>query len=57
MFILQETEVPDKLYLNQGNMTFKDITASANLNSNTGWKNGVSLVDINNDGIPGYLCL
>lgn len=41
----------DKLYLNQGNLTFKDITSLANLNNNKGWTTGVTTVDINNDGL------
>jgi hypothetical protein len=50
-------EVPNKLYLNQGNMKFKDITASAGVDGGKGWKNGVTLVDINNDGLLDiYIC-
>ncbi|GAB2808085.1 FG-GAP-like repeat-containing protein [Ferruginibacter profundus] len=50
-------EVPDKLYINQGGMKFKDITATAGVDGGKGWKNGVSLVDINNDGLLDiYVC-
>src|SRR5215216_6351895 len=42
-------EVPNKLYLNQGGMKFKDITASADVDGGNGWDNGVTMVDINND--------
>ena len=40
----------DEIYLNEGNFKFKNITKQSNIESNTGWKNGVSIVDINNDG-------
>lgn len=40
----------NKLYLNQGNFQFRDITASAFSDLDSGWKNGVTLIDINNDG-------
>ena len=40
----------DKLYLNQDNLNFKDITVTANLTDNNGWSSGVSMIDINNDG-------
>ncbi|MES2332363.1 MAG: VCBS repeat-containing protein [Bacteroidota bacterium] len=50
-------EVPNKLYINQGNMKFKDITSSAGVAAASGWKNGVTLVDINNDGLLDiYVC-
>ena len=39
-----------RLYLNQGNFTFKDITISAGINTQGKWATGVSLVDINTDG-------
>ncbi len=40
----------NKLYLNEGNFRFKDITESAGVNGGAGIKNGVNMVDINNDG-------
>ncbi len=43
-------DVPNKLYINQGSMKFKDVTSTAGVDGGKGWKNGVSLIDINNDG-------
>jgi enediyne biosynthesis protein E4 len=50
-------EVPNKLYLNQGGMKFKDITAAAGVDGGKGWDNGVTMVDINNDSLMDiYVC-
>jgi hypothetical protein len=50
-------EVPNKLYLNEGGMKFKDITESAGVDGGPGWDNGVTIVDINNDGLKDiYIC-
>lgn len=48
--------VSSKLYINKGNWTFEDVTASAGLQTER-WCTGVSVVDINNDGYPDiYVC-
>ncbi|HEX6227403.1 MAG TPA: VCBS repeat-containing protein [Chryseolinea sp.] len=50
-------EVPNKLYLNEGNLKFKDITSSAGVAGNGRWNNGVTMVDINEDGLLDiYVC-
>src|SRR5215217_5122808 len=37
----------NRLYLNQGGLKFKDLTAQANIPNDGGWSTGVSLIDIN----------
>lgn len=41
----------NKLYQNLGNLQFRDITETAGVNGGAGIKTGVSMVDINNDGL------
>ncbi|MEY3321944.1 MAG: hypothetical protein RLZZ417_1527 [Bacteroidota bacterium] len=41
----------NKLYLNKGNWKFEDITVKAGVESPGAWKTGVTLVDINGDGL------
>lgn len=49
--------VQDKIYLNLGHLQFKDITQQAGIEKATGWKTGVTLVDINKDGwLDIYVC-
>lgn len=50
-------EVGNALYLNQGNFKFQDISSSSGITEIKGWNNGVSVVDINNDGYQDiYVC-
>lgn len=45
------------LYINQGNFKFKEIAASAGVDCKTGWKTGVSMADVNGDGLLDiYVC-
>ncbi len=48
----------NQLYLNEGNLKFKDITQASGASGRPGpWKTGVVLVDINGDGkLDIYLC-
>ncbi|MDX1908378.1 MAG: VCBS repeat-containing protein [Bacteroidia bacterium] len=45
-------QVPNQLYLNRGNFTFEDITATAGVAGADRWSSGVSVVDLNQDGWP-----
>lgn len=40
----------NQLYLNKGDLTFKNITKKAAVEDLKGWTTGVTMVDINNDG-------
>ncbi|MEP7229125.1 MAG: VCBS repeat-containing protein [Ginsengibacter sp.] len=47
----------NKLYLNTGNLKFKDVSKEASVPEDGGWTTGVSIVDINNDGLLDiYVC-
>src|SRR5581483_623315 len=49
--------VPNRLYINKGDMRFEDVTESAGVGGKGGWGRGVAVVDINNDGWPDiYVC-
>lgn len=49
--------VANKLYVNAGNMHFKDVTIQAGVSGKKAWKTGVSIADINGDGwLDVYVC-
>src|SRR5215204_5410954 len=49
--------VPNKLYLNKGAFRFEDVTDSAGVSGSGRWSRGVSVIDINNDGLQDiYVC-
>jgi enediyne biosynthesis protein E4 len=43
--------VANKLYINKGNMKFEDVTDAAGVDGRGKWSKGVSIIDINNDGL------
>jgi enediyne biosynthesis protein E4 len=47
----------NKLYINNKNLTFTDITKSSGAAGKKGWKTGVSVADVNGDGfVDIYVC-
>jgi len=48
---------PCKLFLNKGNFTFEDVTRQAHVAGNGTWCTGVSIADVNGDGLLDiYVC-
>ncbi|WP_338225683.1 VCBS repeat-containing protein [Algoriphagus confluentis] len=45
-------QVPNRLYLNKGELQFEDISESAGIMASEKWCTGVTVVDINTDGWP-----
>ena len=43
-------QVSDQLYLNLGNLQFKNISFESGITTNNSWSSGVTMEDINNDG-------
>lgn len=50
-------QAPNRFYLNQGNLKFREVTSEAHLEGEKGWSSGVTVVDINHDGLLDiYVC-
>jgi hypothetical protein len=47
----------NRLYLNEGDLHFRDVTKEAGIPDDKAWSTGISVVDINNDGLMDiYVC-
>lgn len=54
---LTGTQVPDRLYFNRGGLQFEDVTESSGIGLQTGFTTGVTIGDVNNDGLLDiYVC-
>ena len=50
-------QVGDQLYINRSKLRFEEVSEKAGIKNKGGWSTGVSLVDINNDGLLDiYVC-
>ena len=55
--VLSSNQGGVRLYLNEGKFHFRDVTSEAGLNSSRPWTTGVTIADVNGDGLLDiYVC-
>src|SRR5690348_5664056 len=50
-FFFSSNQGDNSLFLNKGNLQFRNVTKEAGIPSDHAWSTGVSIVDINGDGL------
>ena len=53
---LTGNQMPNKLYLNKGNLKFEDISDKAGVSGDDRWYTGVTMCDVNGDGLLDIYC-
>ena len=48
--------VSNRMYLNKGGLKFEDISSTAGLLGDNRWFTGVTMADVNNDGLLDIYC-
>lgn len=48
--VFSGNQVDNRIFLNQGDLVFNDITATAGINQGKQWTNGIAFADVNGDG-------
>lgn len=57
IYFTSNSKANNKLYINKGNFEFEDVTIKAGVSGISDWCTGVTIVDINNDGLLDiYVC-
>ncbi|HEY9116925.1 MAG TPA: VCBS repeat-containing protein, partial [Roseivirga sp.] len=49
--IFVSNQSKNRLFINQGELNFENISETAGIESDGGWKNGVTVIDVNQDGL------
>lgn len=49
--------VPNKLYINKGDLSFEDVSTTSGVEGDMRWYTGTSMADVNGDGLLDIYCL
>ena len=57
IYFIANSKGKNKLYLNKGNFEFEDITENAGVARSSDWCSGITMANVNGDGLPDtYVC-